>query len=154
MESFNNFFNQLNAINEHFENNFFTSKNKTMKNQELINRLTELSRPKNLDERKEKRDLSSMAYCEINEITDVVYASVSFNDDDVWYEYEVDFVNVVEHFYDVSGGQVLIEYDFEGNLTQWIPIEDVEIDGYDVLEYMIDNALLKTYSAITNSENF
>jgi hypothetical protein len=134
--------------------NFFTLKNKTMKNQEMINRLTELAKPKNLDERKEKRDLSSMAYCEINEITDVVSVSISFNNDDVWYEYYVDFVNVVEHICDVSGGQALIEYDFEGNLTQWIPIEDVEIDGYDVLEYLIDNALLKSYSAITNTENF
>ena len=125
-----------------------------MKNQEMINRLTELARPKNLDERKEKRDLSSMAYCKINEITDVVSVSITFNDYDVWYEYYVDFVNVVEHFNDVSNGQVLIEYDFEGNMTQWIPIEDVEINGYDVLEYLIDNALLKTYSAITNSENF
>ena len=120
----------------------------------MINRLTELARPKNLDERKEKRDLSSMAYCKINEITDVVSVSITFNDYDVWYEYYVDFVNVVEHFNDVSNGQVLIEYDFEGNMTQWIPIEDVEINGYDVLEYLIDNALLKTYSAITNSENF
>jgi hypothetical protein len=84
----------------------------------------------------------------------LIYASISFNDDDVWYEYEVDFVNVIEHLYDVRSGQALIEYDFEGNLTQWIPIEDVEIDGYDVLEYLIDNALLKTYSAITNTENF
>ena len=125
-----------------------------MKNQEMINRLTELARPKNLDERKEIQDLSSMAYCKINEITDVVYVSITFNDYDVWYEYYVDFVNVVEHFNDVSGGQALIEYDFEGNMTQWIPIEDVEINGYDVLEYLIDNALLKTYSAITKSENF
>jgi hypothetical protein len=84
----------------------------------------------------------------------LISVSISFNDDDVWYEYYVDFVNVVEHICDVSGGQALIEYDFEGNLTQWIPIEDVEIDGYDVLEYLIDNALLKTYSAITNTENF
>ena len=30
MESLNNFFNQLNAINEHFENNFFTPKENTM----------------------------------------------------------------------------------------------------------------------------
>jgi len=134
--------------------NFLISKNKTMKNQELINRLTELSRPKNLDERKEKRDLTSLVYSDITEITDVIYASISFNDDDLWYDYEVDFVNVVEHLYDVRGGQALIEYDFEGNITQWIPIEDVEIDGYDVLEYLIDNALLKTYTAITNSENF
>ena len=125
-----------------------------MKNQEMINRLIELERPKNWDERKEMQDLSSMAYCKINEITDVVSVSITFNDYDVWYEYYVDFVNVVEHFYDVSGGQALIEYDFEGNLTQWIPVEDVEIDGYDVLEYLIDNALLKTYSVITNTENF
>ena len=122
-----------------------------MKNQELINRLTELAKPKNLDERKEKRDLTSMAYSDITEITDVIYASITFNDDDLWYDYEVDFVNVVEHLYDVRSGQALIEYDFEGNLKQWIPYEDVEIDGYDVLEYLIDNALLKTYSAITNS---
>jgi hypothetical protein len=58
--------------------NFFTPKNKTMKNQEMINRLTELAKPKNLDERKEKRDLSSMAYCEINEITDVDFCINKF----------------------------------------------------------------------------
>jgi len=119
-----------------------------MKNQKLINRLTELARPKNWDERSEKRDLSLYAYCEINEITDVVYVSINFNGGDFWYNYEVDFENVIEHFYDVSGGQALIEYDFEGNMTEWIPIEDVKINGEDVMQYLMDNALLKTYTDI------
>jgi hypothetical protein len=122
-----------------------------MKNQEMINRLTDLAKAKNWDEKAERRDLSLHSYCEINEITDIVYVSINFNGGYLWYNYEVDFENVIEHFYDVSGGKALIEYDFEGNITEWIPIEDVEINGEDVMEYLMDNALLKTYTGIIKS---
>jgi hypothetical protein len=139
---------------------FFTPKNKTMKNSQIISnliitRLTQIAKPVNLDQRKEKQNLSFLCEAEIDNIEgETIYASVNFNRSEIWYNYEIEMRDVVSHFYDVSEYESLVDFDFEGNRQAWVSIFDVEIDGYDVLEYMIDNALLKTYSAITNSENF
>lgn len=118
----------------------------------IINRFNQLAKPANLKERKEKEDLASLTYCEIDQFEgNEISASVCFNDnDDLWFYYKVDFLDVVNHLFDVRNGEALIEYDIEGNVKQWVDVYDVEIDNHDVLTYLIGDNMLGDYYKVTN----
>ena len=129
---------------------FLTIKQITMKNELtisnlIIKRFNQLAKPANLKERNEKEDLAALTYCEIEFLGSEIIASVCFNDNDLWFSYEVEFLDVVNHLFDVRNGEALIEYDIEGNHTQWIDVYDVEIDNHDVLTYLISNNMLNDY---------
>ena len=131
-----------------------------MKNQEIISnliitRLTQIAKPVNLDQRKEKKDLSLLCEAEIDTIEgETIYASVNFNRSDIWYNYEIELRDVVSHFYDVHEYEALVDFDFEGNRQAWVSIFDVEILDSDVMEYLIDKAQLVNFTKITETENF
>ena len=125
-------------------------KNELIISKLIINRFNQLAKPANLKERNEKEDLTSLTYCEIEFLGSEIIASVCFNDNDLWFSYEVGFIDVVKHFYDVRNGEALIEYDIEGNDTQWVDVYDVEIDNHDVLTYLISNNMLGDYYQVTN----
>ena len=131
-----------------------------MKKQEIIsnliiNRLTEIAKPKSLDQRKEKENLTWLCEAEIDNIDGLtIYASVNFADTDIWYNYELELRDVVAHFYDVNEWEALVEFDIEGNESAWVSVFDVEILDSDVLEYLIDNAELPNYTKINQTENF
>ena len=131
-----------------------------MKNQEIISnliitRLTQIAKPVNLDQRKEKKDLSLLCEAEIDTIEgETIYASVNFNRSDIWYNYEIELRDVVSHFYEVNEYEALIDFDFEGNRQAWVSIFDVEILDSDVMEYLIDKAQLVNFTKITETENF
>ena len=134
---------------------FLTIKQKTMKNELtisklIINRFNQLAKPANLKERNEKEDLAALTYCEIEFLGSEIIASVCFNDNDLWFSYKVDFLDVIRHFYDINNGQVLVDLDIEGNRRQWVDICDVEIDNHDVLTYLISNNMLGNYYQVTN----
>ena len=117
----------------------------------IINRFNQLAKPANLKERNEKEALAALTYCEI-EFDDYgnIEASVCFNDNDLWFNYKVYFIDVIRHFYDVNNGQVLVDLDIEGSRRQWVDICDVEIDNHDVLTYLIGDNLLEDYYQVTN----
>lgn len=131
-----------------------------MKNQEIISnliiaRLTQIAKPVNLDQRKEKQDLSFLCEAEIDNIDgETIYASVNFNRSEIWYNYEIELRDVVSHFYDVKEYEALVDFDFEGNRQAWVSIFDVELLDSDVLEYLIDNAKLGSFVKINQTENF
>ena len=117
----------------------------------IINRFNQLAKPANLKERNEKEALTALTYCEI-EFDDYgnIKASVCFNNNDLWFDYKVDFLDVICHFYDVRNWQVLVDLDIEGSKHQWVDVCDVEIDNHDVLSYLIGENLLSDYYQVTN----
>ena len=121
----------------------------------IINRLTEIAKPKSLDQRKEKENLSCLCEAEIDNIDGLtIYASVNFADTDIWYNYELELRDVVAHFYDVNEWEALVEFDIEGNRQAWVSIFDIELLDSDVMEYLIDNAKLGNFVKINQTENF